>query len=356
VGSVPDQSNTPEEKVARQEESLIARDLLASLPPRRRAVMLRRYGWGLEPSQVCGLIAGLSPRAYRKEITRGVDELTEKMHVVESGDWCADREPILKAFAAGLAGEEEGRQARAHLSHCRQCSEFVARLSGHLHDLGGSMAAIGTIDGLDGHIALGDRLAELGERASGLLARSGSPAVDDTTSQLASGGGVRGAGAAGAGVLTKLASVGAAGKIAFACVGGGIAATACVAAGVTPFGLGGDQPPPVHQRAAHPRSTPAPSEVNIDTLPSQVGNEVVPPAPASNDSQNDAGSAAEPEPAAGESEPETGAPAVAATAPPPEQEFGVAAAATPVPTQSAPAAAGGGGSAEAAAVHQEFGP
>jgi RNA polymerase sigma factor (sigma-70 family) len=356
VGSVPDQSDTPEERAASREESLIARDVLASLPPRRRAVMLLRYGWGLEPSQVCGLIAGLSPRAYRKEVTRGIDELTEKMRVVESGDWCADREPVLKAFVAGLAGEEEGRQARAHLSHCRQCSEFVARLSGHLHDLGGTVAAIGTIDGLDGHIAIGDRLAELGDRASGLLARSGSSGVDDTASQLVTSGGVRGAGAAGAGALTKLASVGAAGKLALACVGGGIAATACVAAGVTPFGLGRDQPPAAHERAAHLRSTLAPPEVSTDTLPSQVGNEFVPPAPATGGSQNDAGAATEPTPAAAEPEPEAAPPAVAATAPPPEQELGVAAAATPVPERSAPAAADGGGSAEAAAVHQEFGP
>ena len=126
----------------------MTRDLLASMPARRRAVILLRYGWGLEPTQVCALIEGLSPRAYRKEITRGVDELTEKLRAVEAGRWCADREPLLKALVAGVAGEDEERQARAHLAHCRHCSQFVARLSGHLHDLGSSAAAAGTIDGL----------------------------------------------------------------------------------------------------------------------------------------------------------------------------------------------------------------
>ena len=146
VGTVADDRSSPEELAASAEQSRVTRDLLSSLPARRRAVMLLRYGWGLEPSQVCGLIKGLSPRAYRKEITRGVDELTERMRAVERGSWCADREPVLKAFAAGLADDEQERQARAHLAHCRHCAEFVGRLTGHLHDLGGAVASVGAID------------------------------------------------------------------------------------------------------------------------------------------------------------------------------------------------------------------
>ena len=48
----------------------------------------------------------------RKEITRGIDELTEKLRLFERGEWCADREPILKAYAAGLADAEQQRQAQ----------------------------------------------------------------------------------------------------------------------------------------------------------------------------------------------------------------------------------------------------
>src|SRR4029077_9315700 len=94
---------TPEERVSGSETGSQARDVLASLPPRRRAVMLLRYGWGLEPKEICNLVANLSPRAYRKEISRGVDELTEKMRTVERGEWCGEREPVLKAYVAGLA-------------------------------------------------------------------------------------------------------------------------------------------------------------------------------------------------------------------------------------------------------------
>lgn len=66
AGAVADAAATPDESVTSRESTRIARDLLVSLPPRRRAVMLLRYGWGLEPKEVCGFVQGLSPRAYRK--------------------------------------------------------------------------------------------------------------------------------------------------------------------------------------------------------------------------------------------------------------------------------------------------
>ena len=365
VGSVADSGDSPEEQAAGNERSQVTRDLLASLPPRRRAVMLLRYGWGLEPRQVCDLVKGLSPRAYRKEITRGVDEMAEKMRAVEAGSWCADREPILKSFVAGLAGEEEQRQAKAHLAHCRHCSDFVARLSGHLHDLGSGVALLGAVDGIDGHARFADRLVAIGDRAASMVGRSGGTGADDGTAQVAASGGARGAGAAGAGVMAKLAGFGVAGKVALACVGGGIAATACVAAGVAPFGLGaGHRDPalPAARAAAHRHPGQVrKQDVEVSTLPTQVGNEAPPPATApSGDSAQ-----SEPVPAqSSESSSQTAAastmPTVAATATPQEQEFGVAAAAVPAPTPSAPAtSSGSSGSStpsETSAVHQEFGP
>ncbi len=148
VHAIADDRTLPDERAAKLEESRVTRDLLVTLPPRRRAVMLMRYGWGLEPRQICGLVKGLSPRAYRKEITRGVDELAEKLRLLERGQWCADREPVLKAYAAGLADAEQQRQARQHLSHCRHCLEFVGKLSGHLHDVGSSLAVLGGVDAI----------------------------------------------------------------------------------------------------------------------------------------------------------------------------------------------------------------
>ena len=360
VGAVPDLSDTPDEQVAGAERSRVTRDLLASLPPRRRAVILLRYGWGLEPSQVCGLVEGLSPRAYRKEITRGVDEVTERMRALETGDWCRQREPILKAFAGGTADEDQERQARAHLAHCRECCEFVGRLRGHLHDLGAAFVAPAAIDGLDGQVTIVDRVLENGERArelgSGLIARVGSVPAEEGAAQVAAAGGVRGAGAAGAGVLAKLAGIGTAGKIAAACLGGGAAATACIAAGVLPVG-GLDRSGEAKTQETRTHETPKPSVVATPVPvppPEQVDD---PPVAAPGDGQAQSTVSSNQQPGAGDAAPAPAEPVDPAT-PPSEQEFGVAPAAAPAAPAPAPApttagAEEGGG---ASAARQEFAP
>ena len=140
-------------------------------------------------------------------------------------------------------------------------------------------------------------------------------------------------------MLTKLAGLGAAGKLALACLGGGVAATACVAAGVGPFGLGsgGDREAKA-ERLAQDRSRPAPDDaVTVETLPSQIGNESAPP-PAPSGEGGGGAVRSEPAPAAAEPAPEpevqAPAPTVAPTAPPEVQELDAAAAATPPPARA----------------------
>jgi RNA polymerase sigma factor (sigma-70 family) len=374
--SVADRSATsPEESATTAEESRVTRDLLASLPSRRRAVILLRYGWGLEPKQICGLIKGLSPRAYRKEITKGIDELTEKIRRFERGEWCTDREPVLKAYASGLAGVDEEHQAQAHLAHCRACSDFVAKLSGHLHDLGATVAIPGAIDGLDGHVSVGDRLLALGDRAreaaSGLLGRADN-AAQEAASTAVTAGGTRGAGLAGAGLLAKVAGLGTAGKLALACAGGSAAITACVAAGVGPLGTSADnqsQSASNGQPTAESNGPPEPpaSETPVpDELPSQVGytNPAAASAPTSSPGDDAQSEPAEPtSPGDGNQSPP--APVSPAT-PSTDREFGVEAAATPVeppsPTPATPPDTSGSSPStssdgtSASAVKEEFGP
>ncbi len=345
AASMADGSITLDERAGQREQSRITRDLLSSLPRRRRAVLLLRYGWGLEPAQVCELIDGLSPRAYRKEITRGVDELIERMKKVEAGDWCDDREPILKAFAAGLADAEQKRQAEHHLAHCRSCSEFVGRLNGQLHDLGGAVLVPGALDlAADGHVDAPDRLADLAERArdsvSGLISRTGPVPSEAGVAGLPASA-PRGAGAAGAGLLAQLAGVGAAGKAALACIGGGAVASVCVVAAVGPLGGGGDDP---GRPGAGLRDEPSRVKPFRDVQPGPPADEPADP-PSTGPVDGPPGNPPPPPP-----EPEP-VPAEPPPAPPPVQQFGLA--------PAAPAPLGGGsgssgGRAEASA--QEFGP
>jgi RNA polymerase sigma factor (sigma-70 family) len=351
VGAVPDARDGPPERADSAEQSRLARDLLASMPPRRRAVMLLRYGWGLEPGQVCDLVKGLSPRAYRKEITRGVDELTEKMRAFERGEWCADREPVLKAYVAGLADEDQSRQAKAHLSHCRDCSQFVARLSGHLFDLG-TLAVPVALHAVGPPAALGLQLSDVAHRVRDTAASAGSR-VDEMTTQLTAAGGAKGAGAAGGGLVAKLAGLGAGGKLAVACIGSGVAATACIAAGVGPLG---DPKPAERARAGNVQ--PA-RHLNDDAV-------VATPVPsvsagAGSDQEGVAGEVSaeprsRPESRTGTAPPRPEEP-IAADTPPGEQEFGVAPAAiTPAqPDPAASSAGSAGGSGGGSAAQQEFG-
>ncbi len=352
IHAIPDDRTLPDERAAKLEESRITRDLLATLPSRRRAVMLLRYGWGLEPHQICRLVKGLSHRAYRKEITRGVDELTEKLRLLERGQWCADREPVLKAYAAGVADAEQQRQARQHLSHCRHCLAFVGRLSGQLHDIGSSLAVLGGVDAIDdGRFSLLDRVSDVVQRVreSAGNAVAGSPvdgAEDVATRVVSLPGGARGAGAAGTGVVAKLAGLGAAGKVAAVCLGGGAAATACVVTGLVPGELRGGVARMASDRPAMERPAGPPAGAEIP--PSQPGGDATQaPPPASGEEPVDDG-ASQP-PLDSETEP---APPIAPSTPPAEQEFGAASAAPgPVGADTSSSSDGGGSAAQ-----REFGP
>ncbi len=362
-------SPLPDERVIGSESGSVARDVLSSLPPRRRAVMLLRYGWGMSPKEVCGLIAGLSPRAYRKEITRGVEQLIERLKEVENGKWCESREPILRDYVAGTADEDASRQALRHLHHCRACADLVSRLHGQLHELGSAIA----MSAAAGQI--GTREPSLADRFSALIHR-GREATDTvvergeaTLGNVAASGGARGSGAAGAGALAKIAALGTAGKAAVVCVGAGAAATACVAAGVVPGVSPADgekeqaQPLITHLRRekAPAPASPAPSpDTIVDIADAPVGPTIDPQGSGDSDRHHTESVRTSPQ----------GAPAdsVAPEAPPVEQEFGLAssASATTPPSSAtgsttgpAPSSGGGtssGSGATGAAINQEFGP
>lgn len=283
ASSAADPIVSPDEAATQAEGARLTRELIGSLPPRRRAVLVFRYGWGLQPEEVRGLIDGLSPRAYRKEVERGVAEIAGKMRMVEDGEWCQSREPLLRALAAGLAGEDEERQAKQHLAHCRSCAGFVGRLSGHLHDLGGAVALGGVAEAFGpGGGALLSRLAESvehGKQAIGSVFGRGAEPAEQATGQLLASGGASGAGAAGTGGVLA-----AAGGKAVAGVCAGATATACVAAGVVPGvnlgDLGGREPEPaaIERELGVDRSAEI-SRLSSLAIPDQPAPDPQPPQP-----------------------------------------------------------------------------
>ena len=350
----------PEEVAIGDESGSVARDLLSSLPPRRRAVMLLRYGWGLAPREVCALVSGLSPRAYRKEITRGVEQLIERFADLESGAWCRSRQPLLRDYIAGTSDDEERRQAEHHLAHCRECSEFASRLTGRLHDAGSSLA-LGSAAALIGsqHLGLVGRVSNVFEGARASIGNAADRA-EGAIAMAASGGGARGSGAAAAGLAAKVVA-GGGGKAALACIGTGAAAAACVASGVVP-GLGGgagdgsaDRPRNDVDRPARVQQHAVPAEAPVDPgLQAAVTAAEEPPQPAVPSPPEPAAPEPAPQPQPAESpEPVVTEPVDAA------QEFdpvapATAPAATPPPAPPPPDGTGGGGSASVAG--DEFGP
>ncbi len=357
----------PDETAIGSETGSVARDLLSSLPPRRRAVMLLRYGWGMSPTEVCALVKGLSPRAYRKEITRGVEQLIERLGQVETGEWCESRQPVIRDYVAGTAGEDETRQAVQHIEHCRACADLVARLSGHLHELGGSVALASVAGSIGGdRLPVLDRFASFWDRgresAVGATGRA-----EDAVGTLAASGGARGSGAVGAGVAAKLAGLGMAGKTAVVCIGTGTAATACVVAGVVP-GVSvpdtGREPARTPSVSHETRKVDPAASTDVPDAPGPID---VAEAPVSSQPAPE-GESDEPEADGDQTEtervPTEGAPAesVAPTAPAVDQEFVVPSAepTAPAPASSSDPAASsgdtGGSAATGSEIGQEFGP
>lgn len=341
AGAVAEVDDSLHDRAEAAESRDLTRDLLSSLPPRRRAVMLLRYGWELEPREICGMVKGLSPRAYRKEITRGVDDLVERIRLVEEGRWCQDREPLLKAFAAGTATEEQALQAQSHIAHCRSCGEFVGKLSGHLHDLGSGLLLPGALEAADGHSTLlakaRDAFDGARDTATGVASRP------ETSDGIAAAAGARGAGAGGLGVLAKLSAAGTGAKAALACTGGLVAVSGCIAAGIGPVSPSGETGESLKEGRRH---LPPLAKVVQEVRPSTPPQTAVPDVPESQvEGREENAESAETEAA-------PPADVLAPDTPATTAEFGTESAAQPVgsPPAQTDATSDGG------AVAQEFGP
>lgn len=252
---------SPEELAIGAEERDVARDVLVSMPKRRRTVMLLRYGGGMSPGEVCERVDGLSPRAYRKEVTKGVEAMIDGLGQVETGEWCERRRKVVRDLAAGSVDGELKREAEAHIAHCRSCARLYATVDHQFHESAGHLAFFGGIGALTvPSRSIGERIGSWFESLKG-LAVDAQDRVQEQVIGISVGGGTRGAGSVGAGGLAKVISAGAAGKAAIACAGAGAATGACLAVGIVP-GVGADDrkddPRPRGSKAVavEPGSTP----------------------------------------------------------------------------------------------------
>ena len=219
------ESLSPEERVERQATAQLAREIVASLPRLRQALVMLRFGWELEPAEIQAALR-ISPDKYEKQLRAACEELFAKSEIARAGRWCEHVRSLLTAWVVGIASEAQERRAREHVRTCPACNQMVARLRG-------AAATVPLPPLLSATSSGGDRLleeltqaaAEAKHQAVALVGRMTGADPTAPATQIAASGGARGAGGLAAGTLLKVCLGGA------AAVGGG---AYCVTQGVVP--------------------------------------------------------------------------------------------------------------------------
>lgn len=252
----------PAQAVQKREAVAIAREAIASLPERDRALFFQRHQLGLAPKEIQRRNPGLSERTYRKVIGRANARALRAFEEIQSGERCAQiGGERLRRFATGEGSEEELASVDRHLRHCRSCRAETARVRSHLHDVASGLAAVLAIEFAEegflvGHVAAlwGDAVDRAQALGAGLRAareRLREMALKAATALPGSGG------EAAAGQVAGVSAV----KVTSACAAGAMA-VGCIAAGVLP-GFGALERGARHRApdppAKHRHSFPAPS-------------------------------------------------------------------------------------------------
>ena len=276
VVSLSDASAESPDEVAEEREAIaIGREALQMLSERDRLIFRQRHQMNLSPEEILQNMPGLSLRTYRKIIQRANTRVLDAFERIEAGSRCEEMESgLLRRYVGGKCREAEALEVRAHLAHCRACRQTQARMRGYLFDVAGTLVVATGLQGSGRFAGLGElpsRLADLGAGGAqglGEMSRAARERVREVVLRIA--GSVPGAGGdATVGQALTATSV----KVASACAAG-VAAGACVAAGVVPgvagIGLVGQDDGGGGGRAPRPpaRIAPAPRPPTLfDTLP-----------------------------------------------------------------------------------------
>jgi RNA polymerase sigma factor (sigma-70 family) len=317
VALVPAESDGPPERAERREAIARSREALQALKPQElRALTLLAEGYSYAE---IAEITGFSRTKINRCLAEGRERFRKLVSRSEDGRRCAEMGPVISAFCDNEAGPEEKKQLREHLRACPHCRATLRAYR----------AAPGAAAALAPMLPLGRSLLERAHDAlAGLASRlGGGGAADSALTQVAAGGGTRGAGVA---ALAKAVAI---------CVGTAGGAAACVATGVVPAPLGiigqdHGSPPSIerHQIDAFSESGAESADVDYEPAPQPVA-----PPPEASPTQKEKPAAAQP--AAPTPATESGA---VEYAPPPE----------PAPVAASASSEGSGGGNPAG----EFGP
>jgi RNA polymerase sigma factor (sigma-70 family) len=227
VAMIPASSAGPAELAERQEAIGRCREALQALKPQElRTLGLLAEGYSYKE---IGEITGFSQTKVNRCLAEGRERFRRLLSNSQDGSRCEEMAPLLSAFCDGEAKAADAATVREHLRACASCR---ASLRAYRAAAG---AAAALVPGLPLSRSLLDRahdaFAALAARFGG-----GGTSADSALSQVAAGGGARGAGIA---ALAKAVAI---------CVGTAGGAAACVATGVVTAPLDLD-----HSRTQSPR-------------------------------------------------------------------------------------------------------
>ncbi len=218
VALIPADADGPPERAERREVIGRSREALQALKPQElRALSLLAEGYSYAE---IGEITGYSQTKINRCLAEGRERFRGLISRSEEGVRCEEMGPLLSAFCDGEAGAEEATALREHLRACAGCRATLRAYR----------AAPRAVAALAPGLPVGRSLLERAHDALTTLASrfSGGASTDSALSQVAAGGGARGAGMA---AIAKVAAI---------CVGTAGSAAACAATGVipTPLGIG----------------------------------------------------------------------------------------------------------------------
>ena len=317
VALLPSRADGPPERAERQEAIARSREALQALKPQElRALSLLAEGYSYKE---IGEITGYSHTKINRSLAEGRERFRKLLSRSEDGSRCEELRPLISAYCDGEAGAEEAATLREHLRACAGCRATLRAYRA------APRAAAALLPALPAGRSLFERAHDA---LAGLAGRfGGGGASDSALSQVAAGGGTRGAGMA---ALAKLVAI---------CVGTAGGAAACVATGVlpAPLELDGHQ----HRAAVVERRI---DPVVVDEWESENGVETA------------AAPSLEPAPDPGEPEPEPEAAIEPASTPTSEPSAGAVEYAPPPEPAPVAAPASEAGSSSSGSPAGEFGP